>query len=147
LCRLRGRLETPPPGPLPETERGSRHRLSPPLRFGEGAGGRGCQTVSQKSTGRNSCQSLECCACGSLGGGPDEVLLLQGVERLQVFKLQLDDLVSLVPFLANDQTVCQLQWWQVEPAAGTACEVSAIPAQSSRREPARRLRPFERPQQ
>src|SRR5262245_13991734 len=32
---------TPPPGPLPETERGSRRSFSP-LRFGEGVGGRGC---------------------------------------------------------------------------------------------------------
>src|SRR5262249_36559714 len=32
---------TPPPGPLPEAERGSRTWFSPPLRFGEGAGGRG----------------------------------------------------------------------------------------------------------
>src|SRR5262245_37391311 len=31
-----------PPGPLPETERGER-LSAPPLRFGEGAGGRGCR--------------------------------------------------------------------------------------------------------
>src|SRR5262245_52599661 len=37
---LSGCLPTPPPGPLPEAERGSRPCL-PPLRFGEGAGGRG----------------------------------------------------------------------------------------------------------
>src|SRR6266542_5786768 len=38
---LRSCEATPPPGPLPEAERGSRSCLSPPLRFGEGAGGRG----------------------------------------------------------------------------------------------------------
>ena len=39
---LRGCERTPPPGPLPETERGRKKDFSvflPPLRFGEGAGG------------------------------------------------------------------------------------------------------------
>ena len=42
---------TPPPGPLPEAERGRKtaiSRLSPPLRFGEGAGGWGYGTDSQQ---------------------------------------------------------------------------------------------------
>src|SRR5262245_31925291 len=38
-CRVRGRLENPSPHPLPCKERGSKPCLSPPLRFGEGAGG------------------------------------------------------------------------------------------------------------
>src|SRR5262249_22799805 len=39
---LRGRLEPPPPRPLPEAERGSKPWFSPPPRDGEGGGGRGC---------------------------------------------------------------------------------------------------------
>src|SRR5262249_54067222 len=39
--RRRGRRTAPPPGPLPEAERGSRTCLSPPLRLGEGAEKRG----------------------------------------------------------------------------------------------------------
>src|SRR5262249_4518661 len=43
---VRAWARTPPPGPLPEAERGSQSSqslclLPPPLRFGEGAGGRG----------------------------------------------------------------------------------------------------------
>src|SRR5262245_42299414 len=51
---LRPRIErtTPPPGPLPEAERGRKTRLSPPLRFGEGAGGRGLFAQDERgSTG------------------------------------------------------------------------------------------------
>src|SRR5262249_40707650 len=35
---------TPPPGPLPEAERGRKH-FAPPLRFGEGVGGRGSAVI------------------------------------------------------------------------------------------------------
>src|SRR5262245_30838818 len=38
---------TPPPGPLPEAERGSRASSPPPLRPGEGAGGEGSGTLLQ----------------------------------------------------------------------------------------------------
>src|SRR5271168_700294 len=60
VCRARdrGNPDTPPPSPLPEAERGrktdqcarvgSNHLLpsSPPLRFGEGVGGRGVFCLS-----------------------------------------------------------------------------------------------------
>src|SRR5262249_51577476 len=39
---------TPPPGPLPEAERGSRRSLPPPLRLGEGTGGRGGRAVKRQ---------------------------------------------------------------------------------------------------
>src|SRR6266498_1627438 len=39
LRRLRGRLENPSPRPLPETERGRKTGIAPPLLAGEGAGG------------------------------------------------------------------------------------------------------------
>src|SRR5262249_21115756 len=53
---------TPPPNPLPEAERGSRS-LSPPLRLGEGAGGRGAEQIlrisvaSADTTGYNTFSS------------------------------------------------------------------------------------------
>jgi glycosyltransferase involved in cell wall biosynthesis len=37
-----GLARTPPPGPLPEAERGSKTGFAPPLLAGEGAGGEGC---------------------------------------------------------------------------------------------------------
>src|SRR6266545_3423865 len=46
---VRGTNTTPPPSPLPETERGRRRHgawLAPPLRFGEGVGGRGYVSAS-----------------------------------------------------------------------------------------------------
>src|SRR5215471_2315537 len=44
-CFARGR-STPPPNPLPETERGRKPLSAPPLRFGEGVGGRGSFSLS-----------------------------------------------------------------------------------------------------
>src|SRR6266542_3101938 len=47
---MRSLGETPPPNPLPEAERGSKTEpcSSPPLRFGEGVGGRGLALLPRK---------------------------------------------------------------------------------------------------
>jgi hypothetical protein len=56
--------KTPPPGPLPETERG-RKPSAPPLRLGEGAGGRG--VAPQKGTARDVKFKVKVAADATLG--------------------------------------------------------------------------------
>src|SRR5262249_40274479 len=78
LVVVRFRDITPPPGPLPEAERG-RKSFSPPLRFGEGAGGRGFAATpplrfGEGAGGRGFVESLLCFSFAANAAGASSSL-------------------------------------------------------------------------